>query len=95
MKIRCTSQTIRLADRFLDLGQKEVEPDPLGVVERVYEFAGLSLDADLRRTMAGWAAENQRGARGGHDYSPEEFGLSNSTIRRAYKAYLDEFGDYC
>jgi hypothetical protein len=81
--------------RFLDVGQPELEADPLGTVERVYDFAGVDLDARLRSAMASWAAGNRRGARGEHRYDGAAFGLTPADIRRAFAEYLDAFGSFC
>jgi Sulfotransferase family len=80
---------------FLDIGQRETQSDPIGVAERVYEFAGLGLDGELRRSMHQWAANNERGSRGEHRYRAEDFGLTADGIRRDFAGYLDEFGDCC
>jgi hypothetical protein len=81
--------------RFIDVGQREVETDPVGTAERVYESAGLHLFDDVRGAMARWAAENRRGARGEHRYHASEFGLTNDEIRGAFGDYLDRFGHHC
>jgi hypothetical protein len=81
--------------RFIDLSQHEVETDPVGTAQRVYDFAGLRLPDDVRRGMARWAAENRRGARGEHRYRGSDFGLAAEEIRSAFGEYLDRFGGYC
>jgi len=81
--------------RFIDIGQHEVELDPVGTAQRVYDFAGLDLRADVRRGIGRWAAENRRGARGEHQYRAADFGLVDEEIRRAFAEYLDRFGRYC
>ena len=90
-----TSRSRFEPERFLDVGQKEVEADPIGVAERVYEFAGLDLDHDLRAKMSEWAGANQRGARGENEYHPEEFGLTAAGIREAFGGYISDFGRFC
>lgn len=82
-------------DRFLDVGQPELETDPVAIAQRVYEFAGLELSDEVRTVMKGWAGENQRGSSGRHDYTAEEFGLSSERIADAFAGYLEEFGTYC
>ena len=81
-------------DRFLDVGQREVQHDPIGTAERIYTVLGLELTDDARVAMTQFAAENQRGARGEHRYTPEEFGYTTDGIRVAFADYLDRFGDY-
>jgi hypothetical protein len=78
-------------DRFIDIGQPEVNADPLAVAERIYDFAGLDLDADVRRQMATWSEQNRAGARGEHRYSAEEFGLTDEEIRASFSEYIDRY----
>ena len=82
-------------DRFFDVGQREVETDAVGVAERIYEFLGLELGAELRSVMDGWARRNRRGSRGEHVYRAEDYGLSDASIRGRFSGYLDQFGDLC
>jgi len=82
-------------DRFIDVGQPELHADPVGVAERVYDFAGLRLDDHVRTAMTEWSAQNRAGSRGEHRYSAEEFGLTTNEIRHAFAEYLDRYGDYC
>jgi hypothetical protein len=89
------SRTTLGEDRFLDVGQPDMQRDPIAVAERIYEFAGLRLTPEVERTMAEWAVGNQRGARGEHRYTAEEYGLSTEQIREAFGDYLRDFGAYC
>jgi hypothetical protein len=82
-------------ERFLDVGQPELNADPVGVAERIYEFAGLELHPDVRAEMARWGEENRAGARGEHRYSPEEFGLTDDMIRTEFAEYLDHYARWC
>jgi hypothetical protein len=82
-------------ERFVDIGQPELQADPIGTAERIYDFAGLHLDANVRTAMADWSAQNTAGSRGEHRYSAEEFGLTETQIRAEFAEYLDRFGGYC
>jgi hypothetical protein len=82
-------------DRFLDVGQPEMERDPIALADRVYDFAGLTLAPDVRRTMEDWSAANRRGSRGEHRYTAEEYGLSTERIREAFDDYLRDYGAWC
>jgi hypothetical protein len=82
-------------ERFIDIGQPELQADPVGVAERIYEFAGLRLDDSVRDAMVSWSAQNQAGSRGEHHYTAEEFGLTAAEIHSEFAAYLERFGDYC
>ena len=82
-------------ERFVDIGQPELNADPVGTAEHIYEFVGLDLSDDVRTAMTAWSDQNQAGARGEHRYSAEEFGLTTDEIRSEFAEYLDRFGDYC
>ena len=71
-------------DRFLDVGQPELNADPLGIAERIYEFAGLELRPEVRTAMTSWTEQNQPGSRGAHTYTAEEFGLTDEEIRTKF-----------
>ena len=81
--------------RFIDVGQHEIEIDPVGTAQRVHDFAGSRLQAGERRAMVQWAADNRRGAHGVHRYRAADFGLVDEDIRSAFAEYLDRFGRYC
>src|SRR5262245_12990347 len=82
-------------ERFVDIGQPALNADPLGVAERIYDFAGLDLADEVRAAMAQWSEQNRAGARGEHHYTAEEFGLTDDEIRSEFAEYLDRFGAYC
>ena len=79
---------------FFDVGQAEVEEDPVGTAERIYQYFGLEMTDSVKIAMRVWAAENQRGSRGAHVYSAEEFGLTAADIRETFAEYRDQFGGY-
>jgi len=81
--------------RFFDVGQHEIETRPVETAQRIYDFAGLELDDEVRGAMAQWAAENRRGSRGEHRYCAADFGLTDEGIREAFGDYLERFGAFC
>ena len=88
------SRSVVGEERFLDVGQVDFERDPIGTAERIYEFAGLELGDAVRVTIRGWAAQNQRGSRGEHEYTAEEFGLTVEGIRDTFAEYCERFAVY-
>ena len=82
-------------DHFIDVGQAEMDADPLAVAERIYEFAGLPLTPGARHAIVTWAEGNKRGSRGAHSYSAEQYGLTDDEIRAAFAGYLEEYGRFC
>jgi hypothetical protein len=79
-------------ERFLDIGQPDLQADAVRTAERIYDFAGLHLADEVRSAMVGWDAENRAGSRGAHNYTPEEFGLSPPEIRDAFSDYIERYG---
>lgn len=82
-------------ERFVDVGQPELQSDPVGMARRIYDFAGIDFTADVRAAMVEWSASREAASRGEHRYSSEEFGLNDEEIRDAFAEYLDRFGEFC
>ena len=75
-------------DRFFDVHHSEFVKEPIGVLERVYDWLGVELsDATLARFEA-WLAEHRSGAHGAHHYTAAEYGLSTEAILEDYDAYV-------
>jgi hypothetical protein len=79
-------------ERFLDIGQPELEADGIRTAERIYDFAGLHLGDEVRAAMVDWDEQNRVGSRGPHRYTPEEFGLTAQEIRDAFAEYIERYG---
>jgi hypothetical protein len=75
------------ASRFLDVRFEDTVSNPLGVIEAVYQFAGLPLTPEARGAIQGWLANNGRENRASHDYSMARFGLSESQLDQDYAEY--------
>jgi hypothetical protein len=78
-------------DRFLDVHHHDLRADPLGAVERIYEFLGLDLTGPVRTAMARWHRSNSSGAHGVHRYTAEQFGLRDDQLRADFAFYTTEF----
>lgn len=74
-------------EAFLDVHFADTVSDPLGVVERIYRFAGLELSPAVRAAMAAWLQDNGREKRAAHHYDPAAFGLDEARLQRDYGAY--------
>lgn len=77
------------AERFLDVRFEDTVADPLGVVERVYAFAGMTFPAHVRAAMQAWLAQNGREKRAPHDYTLAQFGLSVEQLQRDFARYRE------
>lgn len=74
-------------DVFLDVQFRDTVRQPLEVVRRVYALLGWQLSGDAEAAMREWLAEDDKSHQGGHEYTPEQFGLSAERLR-------DEFAEY-
>jgi hypothetical protein len=82
MKVRATAPT-----QFLDVQFADTVKRPLEVVKRIYEFIGWSLTPETEKAMKAWLAEDEKARVGGHDYAPEDYGLTADQLRRDFAAY--------
>ena len=79
------------ASQFLDLGFESIESDPLGTVERVYDFLGWPLTQDARAAMQRFLAANPKNKHGVHSYTLEQFGLSRAAEMIRFRNYCERF----
>ncbi len=78
-------------DRFLDIDFLDSVKDPLGVVDRIYEFLEKSLTPLAEEQMRQWTEDNAREKRPPHAYTLEKFGLSEEGISRDFREYSERF----
>ena len=78
--------------QFFDVSYHDVMADPLRAVERIYEWAGMTLSPAHAAAIGDWLANNQQTKHGVHKHSPEEFGLEAEAVNRRFKTYVDRFG---
>ena len=79
-------------DRFLDIHHHQFVADPVGVLQRVYDFMGMTLTDATRDAMAAWSDDNRPGARGKHVYTAQQFGLTEQGLRDQFAFYTDKYG---
>ena len=60
---------------------------PMQVLEKVYQFAGLPFTEKARTDAQQWLSSNGREKRAGHDYSLQTFGLSEQQMQTDYAQY--------
>lgn len=75
------------AGRFLDVQFEDTLAAPQAVVERIYRFAGLACTPEVQAAMSQWLSANGREKRAAHQYSPDQFGLSDALLQRDYAEY--------
>ena len=70
---------------------RAVGADPLGQIERIYDWLGLHLESGTRKAMEAWLVENAREKRAPHEDSLETFGLARADIEREFADYRARF----
>lgn len=89
---------LRQGDRYgtaaltLDVRQRDLRTDPLGVAARVCEFAGVSLPPNAAARMARYLSDEAPERPGRPGYSLTDFGLDQTRIDRQFGDYRLEFG---
>jgi hypothetical protein len=79
------------AAQFLDINFESIESDPLGTVERVYDFLGWPLTSDARAAMQNFLAANPKNKHGVHRYTLEQFGLTRAGQMLRFRNYCERF----
>ena len=104
MGLRETEKWARAANRaakvaaerpgqVLDVLQSDLHKNAMGLVERIYAFAGLELKPDVRAAMAVRADAKPELALGEHRYDIADYGLSEDYVRERFgKAYCERHG---
>jgi hypothetical protein len=80
------------AEHFLDVDFDAIEQDPLGTIERVYDFLGWRLTTETRTAIAAFLAANPKNKHGVHRYTLEQFGLSPAGETARFRGYCERFG---
>jgi len=75
------------AKRFLDIHFADTVAQPMEVLAKVYQFAGLPFTEKARAQAQQWLSSNGREKRAGHDYTLETFGLSDQQMQADYAQY--------
>jgi hypothetical protein len=79
------------SSQFLDVNFESIESDPMGTVERVYDFLDWPLTDSARTAMRNFLAANPKNKHGVHRYTLEQFGLSRATEAKRFRDYCERF----
>ncbi len=80
-----------LEDRWMDVNYVDLIEDPFGVVRRIYQHFGWTLEQEALDAMEEWQfrqAEKRRGEKR-HRYALEDYGLTPEAVNAAFKRYRD------
>lgn len=77
--------------QFMDVQFLDTVKQPMDVVKRVYEFIGWTLTPEADRAMRAWLIEDEKKHEGKHDYTAEQFGLSEAQIKQDFAEYRGRY----
>lgn len=78
--------------RFYDLAFPDVQADPIGTMEALYDAMGDTLTDDTRERMAAWWKNSADERRRGPRPDPELYGLDVDELRETFAFYHERFG---
>ena len=78
-------------DQVMDVIHGDFHAAPMGVVRRIYAFAGLELSPEVEAAMGERIAARPEESKGVHRYDVADFGLTEDNIREQFGAYVDAF----
>jgi hypothetical protein len=78
-------------DSIVDVDYGALMRDPIGEVRKLYTHFNEPFTAAAEKAMIAFLANNPKGKHGRHDYSLEEFGLSNAQVREHFRDYSARF----
>jgi hypothetical protein len=84
-------QDPKIDAHVVDAHYRDVTDDMASVVRRVYQRAGLRLDAATVQRMHAWDQAHPQYQLGRFEYSLERYGLSADSIISAFADYIDRF----
>ena len=79
-------------ERFLDISYHDLMHDHLRTVERIYDWAGLTVSDEHASRIRNWLRDHSATKHGQHRHSPEQFGMDADTINAQFADYREKFG---
>ena len=76
-------------DRFFDVHYAEMMADPIGVMRRIYAWAGDPLTPEVEARMLTWLEEHPQDHYGVNRYTLDEYGLTVDDLAPVFADYLD------
>ena len=80
-------------ERFYDIAFDDLQSDPIGTIEGLYDVVGRGPHAGRRDAMARWWKHNEeeREQAGPHKYRAEDFGLDTDELAERFAYYGERF----
>lgn len=91
MKFTMKVRTEADPELFIDIPYLDALKKPMEQAEKIYAQMGRDLTDEARASMQSWLAENEKDKHGKHDYSVDDYDLSNERILELFGEYRDRF----
>jgi sulfotransferase family protein len=78
-------------ERFFHMYYHEMMRDPMGVMRRIYDWAGDPLTAETEARMQNWLAEHPQDRFARNAYTLDQYGLTVEQLQPIFAEYLDTF----
>lgn len=79
-------------EQFVDSPYVDLISNPSAALRKIYDHAGLAWPAGHNETIEGYLRDKPKGKFGKHEYSLEEYGLSEDLVRSTYADYIKAYG---
>jgi hypothetical protein len=79
------------ASRILDVRYADLTADPVGTVRKIYDHFSLKFEGRFQSRMRRWMDERPRHKFGKHEYTAEDFGMTEAQIAERFKGYIARF----
>jgi hypothetical protein len=77
--------------RFFDIGFSEFQADPIGEIDRLYDWLGDELRPETIDQMLAWREDNPKDKFGKHEYRGADFAITEEALARRFDAYRERF----
>ena len=78
--------------QFLDVPYNQLVQDTLGTVQWIYDWAGMKMSEVFKEKMTTWLEQSKRRRKQNpHQYSLEQFGLTEESIQKKFESYYDQY----
>jgi hypothetical protein len=78
--------------QIYDVRLRDMMANPLTVLEDIYSHFDLEYNSEIAALFEERISEKPTSQEGEHEYSIEDFGLTNEQVRETLKTYNDRFG---
>lgn len=76
---------------IIDVNYTDFIARPIDTIQSIYSKFNIPWSDTIETSVKDWAAENQKDKHGVHEYSAEEYGLSDALILETFTDYIDAF----